>query len=324
MLYYIARRILQGFFVLVMVLIFTFTLPYFLPHGALNAAYFTCAEHLTPACINGFAARYGLNQPYWTRLWHYLWGIFIHGNLGLSFKDSPPQITGILKLYIPRTFFLALSAFVLATIIAIPLGIYQAWQRNRPSDYWFTGGTFMLYATPPFVLGFLLLDAFSIHTFHLPDSPTVGVHPWAIFTDPKGFILPVLTLTALQIGSYSRYMRSNVIDVLVQDYIRTARAKGCSPRQILIRHTFRNAMTSIVTILGLSIPTLLAGAVITESVFNYPGLGLIVVNAAVNFDTQVVLGVTVVVTAMTVLGNLIADLSLVLINPRIRITGSDR
>jgi len=119
-------------------------------------------------------------------------------------------------------------------------------------------------------------------------------------------------------------MRSNVIDVLVQDYIRTARAKGCSPRQILMRHTFRNAMTSIVTVLGVSIPGLLAGAVITESVFNYPGLGLIVVQAAQDFDTMVVLGVTVVVTVMAVLGNLIADISLVFINPRIRIMGTEK
>ena len=324
MLYYIGRRLLQGFFVLLLVLVFTFTLPYFLPHGALNAAYFNCAEHQTKACIDTFANTYGLNQPYFQRLWHYLWGVFIHFNLGLSFKDSPPQITGILRVYIPRTFFLGLSAFILATVVAIPLGIYQAWRRNRPADYWFTGVTFMMYATPPFVLGFLMLDAFAIHTFHLPDSPPLGVHPWAMFTDPKGFILPVLTLTSLQIGSYSRYMRSNVIDVLVQDYIRTARAKGCSPRQILMRHTFRNAMTSIVTVLGVSIPGLLAGAVITESVFNYPGLGLIVVQAAQDFDTMVVLGVTVVVTVMAVLGNLIADISLVFINPRIRIMGTEK
>lgn len=322
MLYYIGRRLIQGFFVLLLVLIFTFSLPYFMPHGAMNAAYLNCSTHLTSACLNTFANHYGLNQPYLVRLWHYIWGVLVHQNLGLSFKDSPPQITGILKLYIPRTFFLALSAFLLSVIIAVPLGIWQAWRRNNAVDYLATGFTFVLYATPPFVLGFLLLDFFAIHTFHLPDSPPQGVHPWAMFTDPRGFILPVLTLTALQIGSLSRYMRSNVIDVLVQDYVRTARAKGCSPRQILFRHTFRNAMTTIVTLIGLSIPTLLSGAIITESVFNYAGMGLITVNAATNFDTMVVLGVTVVVTALTVAGNLLADLALIAINPRIRIQGS--
>lgn len=324
MLYYIVRRLLQGLFVFVVVLIFSFSLQYFLPHGALNPAYLVCAEHRTAGCINSFATKYGLNLPYLVRLWDYIWGVFVHQNLGLSFHDSPPQVTGILSLYIPRTFWLAFSSLVLAVVIGLPLGIYQAWRRNRPFDYVATGVSFILYSTPAFVLGFLLLDAFAINTLHLPDSPPSGVHPWAMFTDPKGFLLPVITLTALSVAGLSRFMRSSVIDVLVQDYVRTARAKGCSTRQILFGHTFRNALGPIVTIIGLNIPTLLSGALIVEEVFNYAGLGVITINAASTSDVMVVLGVTVIVTAATVIGNLMADLSLVFINPRIRIEGSAR
>jgi peptide/nickel transport system permease protein len=323
-LYYIVRRLIQGLFVFVVVLIFSFSLQYFLPHGALNPAFLVCAQHQTIGCIQSFATKYGLNQPYFVRLWQYIWGVFVHQNLGLSFHDSPPQVTGILRLYIPRTFWLAFSSLLLSVLIGLPVGIYQAWRRNRPFDYVATGITFIMYSTPAFVIGFLLLDAFAINSFHLPDSPPSGVHPWAMFTDHKGFILPVVTLTALSIAFLSRFMRSSVIDVLVQDFIRTARAKGCSTRQVLFRHTFRNALGPIVTIIGLSIPGLLSGALIVEEVFNYAGLGVVTINAATSSDVMVVLGVTVVVTALTVIGNLMADLSLIFINPRIRIEGSAR
>jgi peptide/nickel transport system permease protein len=143
-----------------------------------------------------------------------------------------------------------------------------------------------------------------------------------MFTNPLGFILPVLTLTLLSIAFLSRFMRSAVLEVLVQDYIRTAKAKGCGNRRMLVRHAIRNALGPIVIILGLYFPGLLGGAVVIESVFNYSGLGIQIVTAASNLDVPTVLGITLLVAILTLLGNLMADVMLGLVNPRIRIQGT--
>ena len=169
----------------------------------------------------------------------------------------------------------------------------------------------------------MALQFFSFGITHLPASPPSGVAPWAIFTDPIGFILPVGCLTLLGVASISRFMRGTVLEVLVQDYVRTARAKGCSKRRVLFRHAFRNALGPIITILGLSIPALFGGALIIESVFNYSGLGIETVGAALSLDVPVVLGITLLVSIFTLLGNLLADIMLGVVNPRIRIQGAE-
>jgi len=225
---------------------------------------------------------------------------------------------------VPRTIWLAAVSLILTTIIAIPLGIYQASRRNTVGDYTATGVAFVLYAMPNFLLAMLLLDAFSFHWPHLPNSPPQGVQAWAIFTDPVGFILPVAALTMLSVAGLSRYMRGTVLEVLVQDYVRTAKAKGCSGSRTLFKHAFRNALGPIIVLLGLSIPALLGGALIIESVFNYEGLGIQTVFAATNLDLPTVLGITLLVAILTLLGNLLADVALGLVNPRIRIEGNSR
>jgi peptide/nickel transport system permease protein len=149
------------------------------------------------------------------------------------------------------------------------------------------------------------------------------VAPWAIFTDPVGFILPVACLTLLGVAGVSRFMRGTVLEVLVQDYIRTAKAKGASNKRVLFKHAFRNALGPIVTILGLSLPALFGGALIIESVFNYSGLGMQTVNAATNLDVPTVLGITLLVSIFTLLGNLVADIMLGVVNPRIRVEGKN-
>jgi peptide/nickel transport system permease protein len=318
---YVVRRLGAGVFVLLFVIWFTFSLQYFQTYGALAPAHILCNTHATHACLNNVIHQYGLNKPYFVRLWNYLWGVVVHQNLGVSFKQNPPQVSKLLAVYIPRTFWLAFVSLVLSVVVALPIGVLQAWRRNTAFDYVATGLTFFFYGMPAFVLGFVLLDIFSFHTLMLPDSPPEGVHPWAMFTDPAGFILPIIALTALSIAGLSRFMRAQVLDVLVRDYIRTARAKGCGTMRILFGHTMRNALGPIVVIIGLSIPTLLSGALIIEYVFNYAGIGYETVASAAQDDTYVVLGITIVVTFATIIGNLLADVGLVLLNPRIRIGG---
>jgi peptide/nickel transport system permease protein len=317
MIQYIIRRLLQSLVVFLIVLVFTFTLPYFQPNGILAPAYDILGQQATHERVMAWAAANGMNHPYLVRLWSYIVQVFAHGDLGRSFKQNM-SVWGIISLYVPRTIWLALTSLILTVTIAIPLGMYQATKRNTVIDYLATGSAFVLYAMPSFLFCLLALDFFSFHWPHFPASPPSQVAPWAMFTDPMGFLLPVACLTLLSVAGISRFMRGTVLEVLVQDYVRTAKAKGCSSRRILFRHAFRNALGPIVTILGLSIPGLFGGALIIESVFNYSGLGMETVSAANNLDIPTVLGITLLITIMTLLGNLAADLALGVVNPRIR------
>ncbi|MHB2029097.1 MAG: ABC transporter permease [Acidimicrobiales bacterium] len=321
MLTYLIRRLIQSAIVLFIIIVLTFTLPYFQPHGILAPAYVVLQNHASALNVHVWASQHGLLQPYWKRLYEYIDQLIFHFNLGHSYKQSL-SVDAIIALYVPRTIWLALSSLVLAVIIALPLGIYQASRRNTITDYAATGTAFVLYAMPAFLLCMLAIDAFGFHWPHLPISPPAGVAPWAIFTDPVAFILPVGCLTLLSVAGLSRFMRGAVLEVLVQDYVRTARAKGCSSRRVLFRHAFRNALGPIVTILGLSIPALFGGALIIEYVFNYSGLGAQTLNAALDFDVPTVLGITVLVSFFTLLGNLLADITLGFVDPRIRIQGN--
>ena len=320
---YILRRLVQSVIVLLIVIVITFSLPYFQPHGILAPAYSFLGARSTPYNVHIWAYQHGLLGSYWTRFYQYIFQLVVHFNLGYSYKQEL-SVRTIIALYVPRTVWLALSALIFTFIIAVPLGIFQASRRNTTIDYVATGGAFLLYAIPTFLLCLLAIEIFGFNTLHLPISPPEGVAPWAIFTDPKSFILPVGCLTLLGVAGISRFMRGSVLEVLVQDYVRTARAKGCSARRVLWRHCFRNALGPIVTILGLSIPALFGGALIVEYVFNYSGLGLQTLNAALQFDVPVVLGITILVSIFTLLGNLAADVTLGIIDPRLRIQGTDK
>lgn len=304
-------------------MLITFTLPYFEPNGILAPAYIVLGNHATPQTIHLWGVQNGMFHPYLVRFWNYIVQVFVHFNLGHSYKQNMSVWT-IISLYVPRTIWLALSSLILTVVIAIPLGIFQAARRNSTIDYVATGTAFILYGIPAFLLGLLMLQFFSFSWPHLPASPPSGVAPWAMFTDPVSFILPVLTLTLLSIAFLSRFMRSAVLEVLVQDYIRTAKAKGCSMRQVLFRHALRNALGPIVIILGLYLPALLGGAIVIETVFNYSGLGIQIVSATTSLDVPTVLGITLLVSVLTLLGNLLADVMLGVVNPRIRVEGKQR
>ncbi|NNN09813.1 MAG: ABC transporter permease [Acidimicrobiaceae bacterium] len=319
MIAYLIRRFVQSIAVLLIVMFVTFVLPYFETGGILAPAYVILQNHATPAAIHAFAAQNGLLKPFYERFWDYLTQLIFHGNWGYSWKNQQ-TVWSLMVTYIPRTIWLALISLVITVLIALPLGAYQATRRNSVFDYSATSALFILYGVPAFLLCLLIITWFSIGTFHLPTPPTTD-SAWLIFTDPKAFILPVAALTLLNLAFLSRFMRSAVLDVLVQDYIRTAKAKGCSQRRVLFRHAFRNALGPIVIILGLFVPGLFGGALIVESVFNYEGIGFQTVNAATYSDIPTVLGITLLTTILTLFGNLLADVALGMINPRVRVEG---
>ena len=305
------RRVGQAIVVLIGVTIITFILLHLLPGSPVRAILGTRAS---PATIRQLNAELGFNKPLYVQYGLWVWNL-VHFNLGFSYKLNQP-VTALIGQRLPKTLFLVGSSLVLAVIIAVPLGIWSAVHRNRADDYVLTGLSFIFYSMPTFLLGILLIILFNQTLNWLPfEAPQNQTYPW---TDLNGMVLPVMTLTAVTVALFSRYMRSSMLEQMIQDYVRTARAKGVSNQSILVIHVLRNALIPVITLVGLSIGGIVSGAVVTEDVFNYPGMGLLYYNAAVSDDFPTLLGFVVVVALATVVGNLVADILYAVADPRIR------
>jgi peptide/nickel transport system permease protein len=308
---FLIRRLIQACVVLLGVSIVVFTLLHLLPGGPARAV---LGLHATKVAVLAFDQRYGLLDP--LPVQYIAWvGQLIHGNLGFSYKQNQ-SVDSLLAENIPRTLALVGVSTPLALLIAVPAGIYQAVRRNRPADYMLTGLSFLFYSMPSFFLGTVLIIVFSQFLPLLPSGGPSATEP--LWQQVPNLVLPILTLTLITIALFSRYMRSSVIENLVQDYVRTARSKGVSHRVILFRHVLPNAMLPIITLVGLSLPGILSGALITEALFNYPGMGLLFWNAAQTDDFPVMLGATLVVGVAVVLGSLLADVLYAVFDPRVR------
>jgi peptide/nickel transport system permease protein len=281
-----------------------------------SAARATLGVRATPGRIAIFNSTYGLNQPLYRQFLTYIDQV-LHGNLGTSYSLQIPVSTLIAE-RLPRDLLLLGLSTVLALLIALPLGIYQAVRRGGVSDHVLTGASFTLYSTPDFLFAILLIALFSVQLHLLPPEAPQASSVGGMLADPRALVLPVATLALVTVASYSRYMRSSAIDVLAQEYIRVARAKGLPQRLILLRHVLRNSLLPVVTLVGLSFSWIVAGAVIAEEVFNYPGMGLLFYQAATTHDFPVLLGSTLVVGVATVIGNLAADVAYGILDPRIR------
>jgi peptide/nickel transport system permease protein len=310
---YIFKRFGQAVVVLLLVTIIMFVLFHLLPGNPARAELGVKAQ---PATVAAFDKLQGLNRPVWYQFYIYLDHLF-HGNLGFSYVQNA-SVALLFNQRFPKTILLLSLATIVAVGIAIPLGILQAVRRNKVDDYVLTGTSFVLYSFPTFWLGIILIEIFSIRLHVLPPTAPEGTTAGQILSDWQGLILPVMTLALVSIAAYSRYMRSSMIDSLAQDYIRTAKAKGLSQKAILFRHALRNSLIPMATLIGLSIPAVLSGAVITEEVFNYPGVGLLFVQSADSQDYSVLLGLTLIAAIGVIIGNLVADLGYAVLDPRIR------
>ncbi|HTV11041.1 MAG TPA: ABC transporter permease [Acidimicrobiales bacterium] len=310
---YIFRRFLQSVIVLLLVTMIMFIMFHLLPGNPARAELGVKAQ---PATIAAFDKLQGLNKPVWYQFWLYL-DHLAHGNLGFSYVQNS-TVAQLFVEYFPKSIILVGCATIVAIGIAVPLGVMQAVRRNRVEDYVFTGASFVFYSFPTFWLGLILIEIFSINLHLVPAEVPAGTSVAQILAHWKELILPVMTLAMISIASYSRYMRSAMIDSLAQDYIRTAKAKGVSQKAVLLRHALRNSLIPMATLIGLSIPGVLSGAVITESVFNYPGVGLLFVQSALSNDFSVLLGLTLVAAVGVVVGNLVADIAYAVLDPRIR------
>ena len=313
MTWYLIRRVGQAVVVVIGVMILTFIMIHLEPGSAARA---TLGVRATPGRISIFNSTYGLNQPLGTQFVTYLKQVF-HGNFGTSYSLQQPVSTLIAQ-RLPRDLVLLGLAYALALLIAVPVGLYQAVRRGGIGDHTLTGVSFTLYSMPDFFFAILLIAVFSVQLHLLPPEAPQATSVAGILADPKALVLPVVTLALVTFASFSRYMRSSAIEVLAQDYIRVAQAKGLPRRRILLRHVLRNSLLPVVTMVGLSFPAIIAGAVIAEAVFNYPGMGLLFWQAAVSHDFPVLLGCALIVGIATVVGNLLADIAYAILDPRVR------
>ncbi|MEY9936781.1 ABC transporter permease [Streptacidiphilus sp. MAP5-3] len=310
---YLVRRIGQAITVVIGVMVLTFILVHLEPGSAARA---TLGTRATASRIAIFDNVNGLNQPLVEQFWTYVKQV-CQGNFGTSYSLQQPVSTLIAQRLPKDAVLLGLST-VLALAIAVPLGIYQAVRRNGVGDNIATVAAFVLYSMPDFFFALLLIAVFSVQLHLLPPLAPRATTVAGILADPRALVLPVVTLTLVSVSGYSRYMRSSAIDALAQEYLRVVRAKGLPERLVLMRHVLRNSILPIVTIVGLSAPSIVAGAVIAEEVFNYPGMGLLFFQAATSHDYPILLGSTLVVGIATVVGNLAADTAYSLLDPRIR------
>jgi peptide/nickel transport system permease protein len=310
---YVLKRVGQSVVVLLLVTIIMFVMFHLLPGNPARAELGVKAQ---PAAVAAFDRLQGLNRPIWYQFYIYV-DHLLHGNLGFSYIQNA-SVGLLFEQRFPKTIILLSLATIVALVVAVPLGILQAVRRNKVDDYVLTGGSFVLYSFPTFWLGIVLIEIFAISLHLLPPTAPEGTTVGAILSDWQGMVLPVMTLALVSIASYSRYMRSAMIDSLAQDYIRTAKAKGLSQRSVLFRHALRNSLIPMATLIGLSIPGVLSGAVITEEVFNYPGVGLLFVQSATSEDFSVLLGLTLVAAIGVIVGNLVADIGYAVLDPRIR------
>jgi peptide/nickel transport system permease protein len=312
---YIARRLGTSIVVLFGVSIFVFALLHAIyPSPAIDVL----GPRANSALITAWNRQNGFDDPWFVQYLRYM-GNLLRGNLGFSYKLNQ-SVGSLLGEVWARSAWLSGASLVLAVLIAVPLGIYQAVRRNTVGDYAATTVAFSLYAMPVFLLGLILIQVFALdlHWFSFEGSQSASLP--SIIVDMHSMTLPIVTLTLLSVASFSRYMRSSAMDVLAQDYIKVARAKGLPERLVLLRHLVRNACLPMVTLIGLSIPALLAGNLITETLFNYKGLGLLFYTALQNVDYNVLLAYTLIGAVLTIIGNLIADIALTIADPRIRLT----
>ncbi|HUD77294.1 MAG TPA: ABC transporter permease [Streptosporangiaceae bacterium] len=310
---YLIRRLIQTIIVTLIVTIITFFLLHLVPGGEVRAV---LGVRASPAEIAADSKAWGFDQPIYIQYLKWLWQV-MHGNFGFDILRSTP-VSSLIWTALPRTIVLAVIGTGVGLLIGIPLGIFQAVRRYTAIDHIVTGVGFVGYGSPTFFIGLLLVQWFAIDLHIFPAFAPQATSLVGILSDPVALVLPVATYAFVAFALWSRFMRSSVLDNIVQDYVRTARAKGASERRVLWGHIFRNSLITIVTLLGLQLPVVIGGAIFIEYVFNYPGMGLLFFQAAEATDIQLMLAITVITTVVTILGNLLADIGYAMLDPRVR------
>jgi peptide/nickel transport system permease protein len=320
----VTRYIIQRLLISIPILAGVSLVAFFLVQASGDPmAVYISNPNLTAEDIMRLEKAYGLDKPVYVQYLYWLAKV-VRGDWGQSFLTHQDVLTMIGE-RLGRTAILMVTSFVVTLIISFALGIYSATHQYSIGDYIVTAVSFFGYSMPSFWFGLMLIIVFAVlfKEAGLPYLPAAGMYP--IRGEPsllqllRHMILPVTVLSLISVAKYTRYLRSSMLEVINEDYVRTARSKGLSERLILWRHAFKNAIIPLITLIMLDIPFLFSGALITEQVFAWPGMGRMYWEHAVWVDYPVLMGIILLVSALVVLCNLLADVSYAFIDPRIRI-----
>ena len=337
MLRFILRRLLLMVLVLLGMSVITFSLTHLVPG---NPARLLAGQHATQEQVDAVKKLYGLDRPAVEQYWIYMSGL-LRGDLGMSLTNRRPVLQDM-RQYLPATIELTTAAIILVIGIGLPAGVLAGVRRGRPIDHLLRVSTVAGVSMPVFWFGIMLQILFYRELQLLPIGGRLGIvdiepsRVTGLYTidsliagDVATFgsallhlILPAATLAAGSVAVVTRMMRASIIEVLDADYVRMARAKGLAEPIVLRRHAFRTALIPTTTVIGLQVGTLLAGNVLTEVVFNWPGIGLYAVNAIRYLDYAAIMGVTLTISIIYVFANLLVDIVYVLLDPRISYTGA--
>lgn len=305
MLLYIAKRLAQAVFILIGITLVTYILLYLVPADPVRQI---AGRSATAETVESIRRQLGLDLPLWQQYLRYLVGL-LHGDLGRSYIQKT-EVTTLILSRLPATLLLLAGAIVVELLIGLSAGIFAATRRGRTSDRVVMVLSFAAVSAPQFVVGILLLYVFAVQ---------LGWFPIGGYGTFSHLVLPAVTLGILGGGWYARMTRSSMIEVLGQDYIQTARAKGAGWRRVVLVHALRNAALPVIAMVGLDIGIFMSGAVVVESVYGWPGIGQLAWQAIQRVDIPIIIGVTLVAAFAIVLGNLLADLAAPLIDPRIKL-----
>jgi peptide/nickel transport system permease protein len=309
---YIARRLLATIPVLAVVALFVFLLLHLTPG---DPAAVIAGDDATPEAVAGIRQKLGLDRPIWEQFSIYVANL-ARGDLGTSIFSNLP-VTTLVAQRLEPTIVLAVSTLVVAIVFAVPMGVLAAWKARTWIDRVVMGFSVLGFALPVFLIGYVLIYIFAIELRWLPVQ---GYRPLASGIDQtaRSIVLPAFALGMVYMALIARMTRASMMEVLSEDYIRTARAKGVATTAVLLRHALKNAAVPIVTVIGIGFTLLISGVVITETVFNIPGLGRLTVDAILKRDYPIIQGLIILFAGVKVLVNLLIDISYVFFDPRIR------
>lgn len=316
----IAKKLLYALITILIVLIFNYLLFRVLPGDPL--AMMMRNPRATPEQIEAVKRLYGLDQAWYIQFFTYFKHLF-EGNLGISFVYKAPVAKVVAEKILPTLLMVGLAE-IIAILVGILIGVVAAWKRGTKLDVWTLGFSLVTYSVPTFWLGMILVVLFCVQLRLFPTSGmlTPGksfASTWAMISDlSRHLVLPVITMSLVLIGEYALTMRNTLIDVLSEDYIITARAKGFRERYILLKHALPNAMLPMITIIAINLGFVVAGAIQVETIFSWPGLGRLMYEALGARDYPLLQGVFLLVTISVVLANFLADISYAYIDPRVK------
>ncbi|CCC58085.1 MULTISPECIES: ABC transporter permease [Caloramator] len=315
MLKYVVKRILQAIPLLFIISLITFFIINLAPGDPIYM--FINPETANPVDVEVIRKSLGLDKPIYIRYILWLKNV-IQGDFGKSFQHGRPVLEMILE-RLPNTITLAIVSTIISFLVSIPVGVYSAIKRNSILDYMFSTFAFIGISIPSFWFGLMLILLFSLKLGWLPSGGMrANFEEFDLIDRLRHIILPALVLGMASMASQMRQMRSAMLEVIRQDYIRTARSKGLSERVVIFKHALRNALLPIITIIGFIIPWLVSGAVVTETIFSWPGIGRLYIHATFMRDYPVIMGVTIISSVMVVVGSMVADILYALVDPRIK------